>query len=280
MNKQYPGSARTRLILLFAGLAALGLILGPPSSAAASVRSVADLDSLKSQAAQGKKLVVVFLSSSSPNCYDCVRMRKDYLGDHTFSDWINRFAVYGELDVNVQGKSAKEAASISAAREATHCPLMPAMVLLNSDGQMLEYQPVDHVPSQAANLFHEIYLAKIGNIHSPNSAPVTFEPPPGQPGVKSSPAPAPDWAPPNAVPVRYDNLRLRSITGSGTRRFVLINDQTLAVGESRRVTLGAKKVMVQCLEIREGQAVVQIDGEAKPKLLILESARKLAGAPK
>ena len=251
----------------------------PLLSPAATVKNVAALDALRAQAAQSKKLVVVFVSSSDPGCRDCALMRKDYFKDREFMDWVNRYSMYGEIDVNRQGRSANEIEAAAAAASATQAPTMPAMVLLHPNGRMLEYRPsMSDVPSQVATLFHKIYLEEVSGVFQPGSAMVSVGVPPGQSGTRSATAPAPAWAPPNAVPVRYDGLKLRSITGTGSRQFVLINDQTLAAGESSRITMGGKKVSVRCVEIREGQVVVQMEGEPKPRLLILQSTRKQATA--
>ena len=260
-------------------LVTASLFIGLPCfSNAGSIQKVADLDAMKTQAAQNKKLVVVFVTSSDPDCHECSRMRNDFLGDREFMDWVGRFSVFGEFDGNIRGKSAEQIQGINTMLQAIRAPFTPSMVLLNSNGELLEYQPADHVPSQAATLFHQIYMAKIGGIHSPNNAPVTLGAPANQPGGGQPAGPA--WAPLNAVPVRYDSLALRSITGSGARRFVLINDQTLAVGEAGKVTLNGQKVLVRLVEIRDEQAVVQVQGESNPRLLVLERSRSPRTAAK
>jgi len=62
-----------------------------------------------------------------------------------------------------------------------------------------------------------------------------------------------------------DTLVLRGISNSGKNRFALINDRTLATGESAKVRIGSSNVMVHCIEIRDASVLLQV-GEAKARL--------------
>ena len=64
------------------------------------------------------------------------------------------------------------------------------------------------------------------------------------------------------APQRYTNLVLKSLSGTKNRRFALLNNQTLGVGESASVQLEDKSVRVRCLEIRERSVMVQVEGES------------------
>ena len=65
------------------------------------------------------------------------------------------------------------------------------------------------------------------------------------------------------------NLVLKGLSGSGPRRFALINDGTFAAQEQGKVRLGDSNVVVRCLEIRSDSVVVQVAGEAGPRTLML-----------
>ncbi len=67
---------------------------------------------------------------------------------------------------------------------------------------------------------------------------------------------------PTPVP---DRLMLKGVAGPADRRLALINDQSLAPGESGRVRVGRTNVVVRCLEIRERSAWIQVAGEAAPR---------------
>jgi len=73
--------------------------------------------------------------------------------------------------------------------------------------------------------------------------------------------------PPASAPVRVpDKLVLRGVLGSGARRLALINDATLAAGEEGPAHLGARKIRLKCVEIRDNAVVVQVDGGDRQEL--------------
>jgi len=66
-------------------------------------------------------------------------------------------------------------------------------------------------------------------------------------------------------PVRYTNLTLKTISGTASRRFALLNDQTFAAGETLPVKLLDGKVNVRCVEVREQSVIVDVQGEKGPR---------------
>jgi hypothetical protein len=72
---------------------------------------------------------------------------------------------------------------------------------------------------------------------------------------------------PTPVPA---TLKLKSISGVGKDRFVLINDATLEPQESGRVRVGKTNVMVRCLEIRDHSVVIQVNGAKDEKELFMD----------
>src|SRR5438477_179590 len=71
----------------------------------------------------------------------------------------------------------------------------------------------------------------------------------------AKPAPAP--AAPVAKPVE---LKLKGISGAATRRFALINSQTVTVGEEFRIKLAGGVTRVRCLEIKDKSVVISLNG--------------------
>ena len=68
-----------------------------------------------------------------------------------------------------------------------------------------------------------------------------------------------------------DKLTLRSISGTPTRRFAIINDQTFGAMDRARVQLASTNVMVRCLEIRTNSVLVRFeDSGAKLELFLPE----------
>lgn len=95
---------------------------------------------------------------------------------------------------------------------------------------------------------------------SPAPNPPTYTPP------QSSISPQKDSAPktfpwedfPKSSPL--DEIVLSGISGTGNHRLAVINDRTLAAGETAVVKVGGQWVTLRCVEIREKSALVHIDG--------------------
>ena len=96
--------------------------------------------------------------------------------------------------------------------------------------------------------------------------------------VGDSFAPAPASTPFEfaAVPVRIGptNFVLKGLSGSKARRFALINDGTFMANEQSKVRLGESNVVVRCLQILDDAVVIQVAGEAGPRVLKLNSNRQ------
>ena len=78
----------------------------------------------------------------------------------------------------------------------------------------------------------------------------------GEAGAQAAAAPI-AAAPAVAPQVRPDKLLLKGISGTASRRFALINDQTFMSGEQGKVRLGTSNVVVRCMEIRAKSVLVQ-----------------------
>jgi hypothetical protein len=72
---------------------------------------------------------------------------------------------------------------------------------------------------------------------------------------------------PSPVP---DKLVLKGLSGPANRRFALINNATLSMGEQTRVRIAASNLLVRCLSITSNAVTIQVQGEAGPRQLKLE----------
>lgn len=86
----------------------------------------------------------------------------------------------------------------------------------------------------------------------------SLQPAPIAPRQIIPPGPAPKQAPTNLV--------LRTILGSGNRRLALVNDATLAPGETARAHLGSTEIQLKCIEIRDRSVIVQINTDPPQEL--------------
>lgn len=75
-----------------------------------------------------------------------------------------------------------------------------------------------------------------------------------------------------ATPVP-DTLVLKGISGSGQRRFALINNTTFEPMEKEKVRVGQSTVTVNCLEIGKDYVTIQVNGTPEKKQLFLHSTQ-------
>jgi hypothetical protein len=69
---------------------------------------------------------------------------------------------------------------------------------------------------------------------------------------------------------RPKELQLEGITGTPGRRIAVINNLTLTQGEEGEVRARNGKIKIRVLEIRDKSVLLQIDGLAEPKELLLQ----------
>ena len=61
-------------------------------------------------------------------------------------------------------------------------------------------------------------------------------------------------------PIWMKEIRLQGISGTGARRWIIINNQTLQKGEEAKVKVTGKSVNVRCLEVRASSAIISVEG--------------------
>ena len=66
-----------------------------------------------------------------------------------------------------------------------------------------------------------------------------------------------------------DVLMLKGLLGGGSHALALINDQSLAVGESGKVRVGTSNVLVRCVAIRADSVNIQVGDAKEPQVLSL-----------
>lgn len=79
----------------------------------------------------------------------------------------------------------------------------------------------------------------------------------------------------NSVAVSAACFVLKALSGTSDQRLALINNRTLAVGESAEVTTAqCGKVKIVCLQIKESSVVIRIGSQADPvEVALPKSAR-------
>jgi hypothetical protein len=78
------------------------------------------------------------------------------------------------------------------------------------------------------------------------------------------------YAPGPAVAVSAPtNLLLKSVSGTGNRRFAMINSTTFELMEKAKVRVGQTNLTVRCLEIKDNSVTVEVEGQSGQRQLLL-----------
>ena len=77
-------------------------------------------------------------------------------------------------------------------------------------------------------------------------------------------------------PRTSDGLKLVMISGAPGHRIAMINGEPFSEGETHKLTLGDRRVTVQCVEIRDQSVVAKIEGEAQVRSLKVDQTVSLS----
>jgi hypothetical protein len=64
----------------------------------------------------------------------------------------------------------------------------------------------------------------------------------------------------------YDpaNFTLKGLSGTRAERLALVNNRTVAKGETSEVNTPAGKIKIRCIEIKEYSVIIMVDGQTEP----------------
>ena len=133
----------------------------------------------------------------------------------------------------------------------------PTMILLSSQGEKLGNVSYGH--GGARQFLKDVEKV----IHPPTDLPAKL--PSGKHAASSPPGTS------KVKATSITELTLSKITGKPRQRQAIINNRSLATGETATLRLASGKVRVRCVEIRERSVVVMIEGEATRRELTLPS---------
>jgi len=219
-----------------------------------------DFSAAQAKAKAGNKLLLLDFTGSDW-CGWCIRLKNEVFNQPDFEAFASENLVLVEVDFphyKTQPAELRAANQLLASRYGITG--YPTIVLLDSDGAKVGI--TGYRPGGAKAYVTELQKlagAKMPK-HSPGNIGIGQQPDPVR-----SPVPLFSGAPLGPPPV-YNDLILKSVSGSNGRRFALINNKTLAEGETGLVKLGTSQVTVQCVEIGVDSVVVLVDGSAKKTL--------------
>ena len=213
-----------------------------------------DLPTALARAKKENKAVLLDFTGSDW-CGWCIKLKKEVFDQFDFAVYANANLIMVEVDFprrKPQSLDQIKANSNLAAKY--NIQGYPTIILLNSDGQQIGDTGYVQGGTKA-------FIAELNRFPGiPHNGPLAA-PPPAAIGTK---APAAATPPPKP---QYGELTLKGISGSGSRRMALINNETIMAGESARVKFQDTRVEVTVKEIREDSVLIQVNG--KPQELKL-----------
>jgi len=234
-------------------IAALGLAL---LLAAPQARAwMTDLKVAQDRAYAENRLVLLDFTGSDW-CGWCIKLKAEVFDTAEFNAFAERHLMLVEVDFpRNKPISAQQRAANQGLANKYGVQGYPTIILLNSKGELvgrLGYMAGGPKP------FIQAIREQAGLPASDSKGSGDPDALPAFGGAKIGPPP------------KYTELALKSISGSGTKKFALINNQTLALGETAKVRLGASEVKVRLEEIRDKSVVITVEGKPGRKELPLK----------
>jgi protein disulfide-isomerase len=218
-------------------------------SRAESLEWLGDLESAKDRAKQENKPILVYFSGSDW-CPPCKRLKSEVFDQPEFGDFARAKLVLVQADFpRYQPIGHLQLQANKALEKSFHVASVPTVVVLTPDGQ--ELQRLGYVAGgPSAFISHLVHIAR---------GPASPPPPAREPEPRRKPV---TFVPiPPAVPNHYGPLALKSISGPKARRIVLINNASLMTGETAKVSVEDRTVVVCCKEIRDDAVLITCDGK-------------------
>jgi len=229
----------------------LGLLL----TAAPAQAWMTDLKAASDRAYAENRLVLINFTGSDW-CGWCIKLKGEVFNTGEFNAFAERHLTLVEVDFpRNKPISAQQRAINQGLAEKYGIQGYPTVILLNSKGNQ-----IGRLGYMAGGP-----KAFIKAIRDAGGLPASDSKGPGDSGAVPTFGGAKIGPPP-----KYNELTLKSISGTANKRLALINNQTLSLGESAKVRLGAGEVKVRLEEIRDKSVVVTVEGKPGRKELALK----------
>jgi hypothetical protein len=186
-----------------------------------------------------------------------MKLKKEVFDQFDFAVYANANLIMVEVDFpRRKPQSLQQIKANSTLAAKYNIQGYPTVILLNSDGQQIGDTGYVEGGTKA-------FIAEINRFPGmPHNGPYATPTP-----VAGTTKAAPSAAPQTPPPPQYGELTLKGISGSGTRRMALINNETIMAGETARVKFRDTRVEVTVKEIRDDSVIIQVNG--KPQELKL-----------
>ena len=213
---------------------------------------LSDVQAAKDKAKQENKLVLLDFTGSDW-CPWCIKLRSEVFDKAEFAEYAQSKLVIMEVDFpHSKPMALLQRQGNRQLAKSYHVHGYPTIIVFNPDGhQVSEIGYVSGGPKAFITRLESI--PRIVNVSAPTS--------PREPELEVPRKPVTFSPIPPAVPIHYGALALKAISGPKDRRIVLINNASMLAGETARVRVDDRDVVVCCTEIREDSVLVTCDGK-------------------
>ena len=246
-----------RLLMIVGVLASLG-------SDARALEWLTDVPSALSQAQREKKAVLLFFTGSDW-CPWCRKLKSEVFDRFEFAAYAASNLIMVEVDFPRRKQIKVDQLNANYALASKYgVSGYPTVVLLNSEARLLgDCGYMEGGPS--------VFIATIekfpGMPHKGQYVAATSARSPAiaAPNSRVTPPVNPGTAPqaPVARGAQYGELTLKGVSGVGSRRLAIINNETFMAGESASVKTFGTNVEVTVKEIRDGSVLVVVKGQTR-----------------
>jgi protein disulfide-isomerase len=210
------------------------------------------------QKAKAENKIVLLDFTGSDWCGWCMKLESEVFSNPQFIAFAKANLIMVELDYP-RTKPQSDALKRDNADLARQYGVTgyPTLILLNGNGDQLD-KTVGYLTAGLPGYLE--HFKKIPGMPHPDAAgSIAASAPDDTPDATHH---APVWtAPPPIAPVQYGDLALKGISVGPSGRLAMINNESLAVGESAQVKVKDGHVQVVCKEIRDDSAIVTVDGK-------------------
>ena len=204
--------------------------------------------------ARAENKVVLLDFTGSDWCGWCIKLDDNVFKQPAFIAYAKANLVMVELDYpHTKPQSAELKAANAALAKKYDVDGYPTVIMLNSAGKQID-KSVGYITAGLPG-YLDRFKKLPGMPHPEIAGSVPAEEAP------EAPRHAPVYEPlPRTAELHYDKLALKGISIGPAGRLAMINNETLAVGESANIKFQDGHVLVVCKEIRDDSALVTVDG--------------------
>jgi protein disulfide-isomerase len=231
----------------------LGLIAAVCQPACA-LEWLTDLPTALARAQKENKAVLLDFTGSDW-CGWCQKLKREVFDQFDFACYANPNLIMVEVDFPRHKSQSLDQINANANLAVKYdIKGYPTIILLNSSGQQIGQ--TSYVEGGTSAFIAEInkFPGMPHRGQPGTAAPVgAAKSPPNAPSQAAGPAPA----------IRYGELTLKGISGSGNHRMALINNETLMAGETAKVKTLDTRVEITVKEIRDESVIIAVNGQPR-----------------